>query len=156
MARVQLAAQLAAAAAGPEEEEEEDEGYCTPEDFIEPERESTGKGFYLDAAYERKVKQQTYAIKKVLPRWIAQEVGRPFNTRDADRLLGYYREAQRQYGSKIINNFDFDCFIRLEAEQHVRWQGTPNDALNMLSTKEMNDEVKAQIIAALDKPKRRR
>ena len=49
--------------------------------------------------------------------------------------------------------FNYDCFLRLLAEEQVRWQGKPEDALKMLKARAMNATVKARILASLKKKK---
>jgi len=143
MARVKLAAALATAASPTREhhtDSEEDEGYETPEDWIEPERDpKCGYGTYLDRKHEYKVREQNYAIRKSLPRYIASELGRPFNKADENRLLTHYRNHLTQVSiERGTTQFNYDCFLRLLAEEQVRWQGKPEDALKMLKARAMD------------------
>ena len=105
-------------------------------------------------AYKKRVRAQQRAIIKAFPYFVAQELNRPINSlAEADRVAAKYRTHLEQVAKeKNITNYSFD-YMRIRAEEQVRWQGTPSKALMMLKeTIELGDNSKSQIIALLDSP----
>ena len=140
-------------AAEPCEQEELFEPW-TPKGFVEPNRTSK-RGRFADLAYERRVRAQQRAIIKAFPYFVAQELNRPINSlAEADRVAAKYRTHLEQVAKeKNITNYSFDYYMRIRAEEQVRWQGTPSMALMMLTeTIELGDNSKSQIISLLDSP----
>jgi hypothetical protein len=164
LARVQLAAQKANAAVAspkpstPKQSRAPTKDFQTPEGFVEPQR-NRRNGDFLDRDYEKKVREQHYAVKKAFPHFLAQEIDRPISTpAQGDRMLAFYRTALEKLAVKTGHYFDFDQILRARAEEQVRWQGTPSLALEMLTETLMVETVtKTKMIEALDKaPKHKR
>ena len=44
----------------------------------------------------------------------------------------YRVHLERLAKEKNIKNYSFDNYVRFRAEEQVRWQGSPNQALQML------------------------
>ena len=140
--------------------EQEEVFTCTPKGFVEPDRTSWGKdGRFVDQQYEKRVRAQQRAIIKAIPYFVAQELGRPISSpAEADRVCAKYR-THMEYLAKEINitNFSWDCFLRVRAEEQVRWQGTPSKALKMMTDRvELDDKQKSHIISLLDSPPRKK
>jgi len=119
-----------------------------------PQDPTSNRGYYLDRAYENKVKCQQYAIQKALPSYLARQLGRPFKKEEADRLVAFYRTAMEKTMRKKIKSFDFGCYLRITAERQCRWQGKPDQALDMLGAFDIEEEVKAIVVELLEKPRR--
>ena len=127
----------------------------TPKGFVEPNRTSQKTGRFVDLAYERRIRAQHRAILKAFPYFVAQELNRPINSlAEADRMAAKYRTHLEQVAKEVnITNFSFDYYIRIRAEEQVRWQGTPSKAMQMLTdTLELGDKAKSHIISLLDSP----
>ena len=69
-------------------------------------------------------------------------------------MAAKYRTHLEQVAKeKNITNYSFDYYMRIRAEEQVRWQGTPSKVLKMLTeTIELGDNSKSQIIVLLDSP----
>jgi hypothetical protein len=133
---------------------DEDPGYETPEDFVEPPRKAWN-GDFTDNAFELKVREQLYAIKKALPLFIAHELNIPKpSTAEADRLTAYYRSAMEKLAqAKGMVIFKFEDFLRFRAEDQVRWQARPDQALDcLLNTLDING-IKPDLVVAWEKSK---
>ena len=104
--------------------------------FVEPNRTSK-RGRFANLAYERRVRAQQRAIIKAFPYFVAQELNRPINSlAEADRVAAKYRTHLEQVAKEMnITNYSFDYYMRIRAEEQVRWQGTPSKALMMLRRK---------------------
>ena len=141
-------------------EQEESFKTWTPKGFVEPDRTSWGKdGRFVDAHYEKRVRAQQRAFIKAIPFFVAQELNRPINSQaEADRVAAKYRTHLEHVAKEAnITNFSWDCYIRVRAEEQVRWQGTPSKALKMITDRlELGDEEKSHIISLLDSPPRKK
>ena len=114
------------------ENSELDDGYHTPDDYVDPPRDSR-TAFFLDKKLERKVLDQQAAIKKTIPQWIAHHTKRPLNSQaEADRWLSKYRAYHEEIISLGQATGEIAIYFRDLAENQVRWGGTPKQALKIL------------------------
>jgi hypothetical protein len=103
------------------------------------------------------VREQTTAIRRALPQFIAHELKIPTpSTADADRLSAFYRTSLEKNAKALGRRFRWEFFIRDRAEEQVRWKVQPEQALVcLLNTIEPSDETLSHIRFALDKSKKR-
>ena len=126
-------------------------------DRLEPSRKGETLQF-VDREYEKRVREQYHAIKKAIPYWVAHELQRPITSQsEADRVASKHRtfleEAAKE---RNINRFSYEAFMRVRAEEQVRWQGSPNQALQMLmESAYLDDASKSHLISLLDSPRKK-
>ena len=132
--------------------------WATPAGFVAPDRKPRSAQF-VDEHYEARVRAQGRAIKKALPQGIAHELKRPITSQaEADRMGSMYRvHLERMAKEKNIKHYSFDNYVRFRAEKQVRWQGSPNQALQMLmESAYLDDASKSHLISLLDSPRKKK
>ena len=132
--------------------------WSTPIGYVEPSRKGETLQF-VDREYEKRVREQYHAIKKAIPYWVAHELQRPIISQsEADRVASKHRtfleEAAKE---RNINRFSYEAFMRVRAEEQVRWGGTPKKALQMMiDAVELDADGRRRMIKMLDSPRRKK